>query len=250
MLVGINLQVKSAAFMRTLLIFFCLSGTVQAQIFPIDNDSAFVRFQEGLPAMEPFDTAQRWEKADGPYQYIVSSDDLYDLFGYEVFSRFRDFDFKKYHILGLQTCSKCQLTCRLAGMQPGCHADRCCTSWVWMIRENDRAFSLIPSLTMETDKTDTLTISARRNYRDTVLGLPGEKNRKYWYTSAGGDCHAKFSYALLQDKYFPVILMKEWNYYGGCRAGGYWEYTIQFNQPEKNRHYVKRTILMERWKND
>lgn len=237
--------------MRILLIFLCLFGTVHAQIFQMENDSAFVRFQEGLPAMEPFDTANRWEKADGPYQYIVSSGDLYDLFGYGVYSRFQDFDFKKYHILGVQACSKCQLTCRLAGMQPGCHADRCNSSWVWMIRDNDRAFRLIPSLTMETEKSDTLSMSSRRNYRDTVMERSSAgKNRKYWYTSAGGDCHAKFSYALLQDKYFPVILMKEWNYYGGCRAGGSWEYTIQFNQPEKNRLYVKRTILMERWKSD
>lgn len=236
--------------MRIFFLFLFFSGTTYAQIFPPENDSAFVRYQEGLPAAEPFDTTQRWEKADGPYQYIVSNNDLYDLFGYNHYVRFQDFDFKKYHILGMKACKKCLLACRSAGMSYACHADRCNYSWVWMVRENDKAFSLIPSLTRESDKLDTLSFANRRNYRDTVLSGPGNEKRKLWYTSAGGDCHAKFSYAILQDKYYPVVLMKEWNYYGGCRAGGSWEYTIQFNQPDKNRQYVKRTILMDRWKND
>ncbi|MBL0271337.1 MAG: hypothetical protein IPP99_22290 [Chitinophagaceae bacterium] len=236
--------------MRILLISLCLLGTAHAQIFPLENDSAFVRYQEGLPATEPFDTAQPWEKADGLYQYIVSSNDLYDLFGYNQYRHFEGFDFKKYHILGVQTCSKCQLVCRLTGQPLQCHADRCNYSWVWMVRENDRAFTLIPSLTLESDKHDTLSNAVRRNYRDTVLERPGEEKRKIWYTSAGGDCHAKFSYAVLQDKYFPVFLLKEWNFYGGCRAGGSWEFTIQFNQPDKSRQYVKRTILMDRWTRD
>lgn len=236
--------------MRIFLLLLFLTGTAHAQLFPPENDSAFVRYQEGLPATEPFDTAQRWEKADGPYQYIVSSNDLYDLFGYNSYREFSNFDFNKYHILGIKICSKCQLVCRKAGMPVGCHADRCNYKWIWMVRENDKAFTLIPSLTLESGKEDILSNSVRRNYRDTVLAKSGEENRRIWYTSAGGDCHAKFSYALLQDKYFPVILMKEWNYYGGCRAGGSWEFMIQFSQPEKNRHYVKRTIMMDRWKND
>lgn len=233
--------------MRIFLLLLFLTGTAHAQLFPPENDSAFVRYQEGLPAAEPFDTAQRWEKADGPYQFIVTNNDLYDLFGYDDYARFRDFDFKKYHILGVKACKKCLLVCRTAGMHPGCHSDSCMYSWVWMVRENDKAFSLIPSLAMESDKLDTLSKANRRNYRDTVLSAGGNEDRKFWYTSAGGDCHAKFSYALLQDKYYPVILMKEWNYYGGCRAGGSWEFTIQFNQRDKNRLYIKRTVLMEKW---
>ena len=235
--------------MRYILIFLCCWGTARAQFISIGNDKAFVRYQEGLPAAEPFDTAQRWQKAEGPYQYIVSRDDLYNFFGYGIYSSFQDFDFEQYHILGIKTCKNCQ-SCLLHGMEPGCHANRCQYSWVWMIRDNDKAFRLLPSLTLPTDQQDELAAARIRQYRDTVVDVPGEKNRKLWYTNAGGDCHARFSYTLLQDKYFPTLLLKEWIYDGGCRAGGFWEFTIQFKQPDKNRAYIKRSILRDRCERD
>ena len=52
-------------------------------------------------------------------------------------------------------------------------------------------------------------------------------------------------YAVFADKYYPSIVLKEWNYWGGCRAGGSKDYTISFKEPEGVLYKVKRTILMK-----
>lgn len=234
--------------MRVLLVLLICSNLVQAQsLFP-GKDSAFVRMMDGFPRSEPFDTAHRWEKAEHPYVYIISDNDLYDYFGYDLMSRHRDFDFANYHILGMRECRFC-LRCRHDEGRTECHRNACSYGWVWRVRDNKKAFTEIPSATSP-GHIDALLPAGRKSFfGDTVMTRRSDSTIMAWYTHASGDCHARFSYVLQQDKYYPVLLLKELNYYGGCRGAGFWEYTISFTQPAGIRHYIKCTILMERYTN-
>jgi hypothetical protein len=46
------------------------------------------------------------------------------------------------------------------------------------------------------------------------------------------------------DNYYPVLLLKEWNYYGGCRAGGRWKFALDFTMPAGIAIQQKAVILM------
>ncbi len=232
--------------MRLLLALLCCVTLADAQVPFYVRDSATVKSVPGLPAKEPFDTAHAYQKVKGPFVYIASEKDLYQVFGYVISTRFRDIDFGKFHVLGLQECRQCRQFCRHDKGSKACHRNRCALEWVWLLRDNEKAFTEIPSVTQEGHIGAPLPAGRESFFEDTVIYQPSETNRASWYTNGGGDCHARFKYAVFADKYFPVLLLKEWNYYGGCRAGGLWDFTITFTKPEGTRYYVKSTVLAER----
>ena len=184
--------------------------------------------------------------AKDSFIYIVSDNDLYDLFGYAAMIKYRDIDFTRYHLLGIYTCRPCFLYCRHDLYKNECHWNVHEAEWIWLLRENTKALDILPSVT-DKGHIDTDIPHQREEWRDdTVLSrktLPGYAG---WYTTGGGDCHARISYTLYADRYYPVYLLQEWNRYGGCRAAGFWAFTISFPEPGKQRHYIKRRILLDR----
>lgn len=237
-----NLYLLKRHLLISFLLFSYLPGRGQ-MIYPY-NDSAFVRFMDSLPEFEPFDPDHTYQKVRESYQYIISRNDLYDLFGYERYIRFQGFDFNRYHILGQRACRQC-----LASCEPGhypCHRNACHYSWVWSIRENTKAFVPEFALSKTGHDYDEIAGTTGRSYKDTVLFIDSSKNQMAWLTTAGGDCHARFDYQLVRDRFFPVLLLKEMNFYGGCRAARFQDYAILFRETGGILYYIKKTLLMEK----
>ena len=223
-----------------------MTGRAGAQYPSAGADSAFISLIGSLPGKEPFDSSRKWNQSTDPYLYILSDNDLYNLFGYAVMTRMKDFDFTHQHILGLRTCKQCFLFCRHDRGEKKCHRNAHYLQWIWLARDNGRAFSGLSSVT-DSGHIDTEIPGQREEWlQDTVLPRPSQPGQNAWYTQGGGDCHARISYTVHADRYYPVLLLKEWNEYGGCRAGGFWAFTISFPAPGKKVQYVKRTILLEK----
>lgn len=214
-----------------------LSTTADAQFLTI-KDSAFL-YEIELPAQEPFDTAHKWKKAERPLVYIASEKDLYDVFGYAVASQHRGFDFTAKHILGQRLCRQCYRHCHHDQGQKECHRNACSYSWLWKVRENDKAFTAVAFTSSPGHEYDK-SIHQSKFWKDTLITSATETK---WYTIGHGDCHSTFSYKLFADKYYPVLLLKEWNYYGGCRAAGFTNITLHFTLPPGIQYHYKSTTL-------
>lgn len=220
--------------MRILALFLlACTGTASSQDKTFINDSAYVRMI-GLP-----ETISRSVTLQAPYVYISSDNDLYDFFGYDTAMKHRDFDFAHFHIFGQYVCRQCLFTCN---HQMQCHRNRCQYSWVWTVRDNQKAFRRISAMQSPAGRDD-LT-----GYRDSVMQPLKVADSGYarWYTHAGGDCHAYHTYQLFMDQFYPTMLMKEWNHYGGCRAGGFWVNMLKFIPPPEAKYFLKNTILVDR----
>ncbi|MBM3416522.1 MAG: hypothetical protein FJY20_08750 [Bacteroidetes bacterium] len=232
--------------MRLIWVVLFFNNLIQGQKPDFGNDSAALKIMDRLPAAEPFDTAHRWKKAAGPYQYIIRQNDLYDYFGWRLYVLYMDFDFANYHILGIKQCRQCLEYCRHETGGSECHRNICREDWVWRMRDNKKAFTEIPSVTFPGHAAGSLPGGQKYFLHDTVMVKEEDSTLAAWYTHAGGDCCARFEYRLFRDNYYPAVLLKEWNYYGGCRAGGFWDFTIRFQKPPGTDYFIKRTILMDK----
>jgi hypothetical protein len=221
------------------------TSLVQAQKPNFCNDSASIKIMDSLPSAEPFDTANRWKKAAGPYQYIISQNDLYDYFGWHLYVQYMNFDFANYHILGIKQYRQCLEYCRHETGVSLCHRNICSEDWVWRMRDNKKAFTEIPSVAFPGHKAASIPGGQKYFLKDTVMVKEEVSTLTAWYTHGGGDCHARVEYRLFRDKYYPAVLLKELNYYGSCRAGGFWDFTVSFRKPPGMMYYIKRTILTE-----
>jgi hypothetical protein len=205
-------------------LLFCINASGQQGLF--SKDSSVFKILYDLPLHEPFDTSRNYQKVDREYVYIISDSDLYKIFGYETSVKYQDFNFTDYHIFGQQVKK----------------------DWIWQIRENKRAFNEVPSIT--TNGYAGIKIAGGRSsyFEDTLMLPVNNKDTARWYTHGHGDCFAYFRYGVFHDKYHPVVLLKEWNYWGGCRAGGSKAYTISFTMPRNVVQYSKNTILMNKYR--
>ncbi len=231
--------------MRWLLVLLCCLAKAGAQVPLFEKDSAAVERVSGLPGEEPFDTAHPYNRAGENYIYILSSNDVYHLFGYSTYTEFSRFDFSRYHITGIQVCMQCRRVCRHEEGLTTCHRNRCQQEWIWLKRENEKAFTGIPSLFKEGHADVALPDGRQYFLRDTVIPKTPGSAMMAWYINAGGDCHARYEFDVLSDRYYPVVLLKEWNYYGGCRAGGFRDFTVTFTAPENKHYFIRRTVLMD-----
>jgi hypothetical protein len=87
--------------------------------------------------------------------------------------------------------------------------------------------------------------AVKYHYGDTVLRSSADTGKATWITHSGGDCFATFEFGLFRDNHYPVLLLKEWNYYGGCRAGGGWQFAFEFDMPAGILHHYKNVLLMK-----
>lgn len=225
------------------LLFCC--GAVSAQTI---KDSAFIKIIADLPAAEPFDTAHSYRRVNQPYVYIISDKDIYKNFGWQLSAKYREFDFSNYHILGRQACRQCLLYCRHDEDQTACHRNRCSIGWVWLMRENKKAFTEVSSVTLPGHVEAKLPEGRHSFFGDTIISSSADSMTR-WYTHGGGDCHARFEYSVSSDKYYPVLLLTERNFWGGCRAGGSWNFTVSFKVPPGILYHSKNIILMEKYRN-
>ena len=153
----------------------------------------------------------------------MSDKDLYDHFGYAASMKFYQFNFTDFHILGTLQCSQCLTGCDHDKGKRNCHRNACIREWIWEKRENKKAFTVIPSFAIPGHPEKDLP-----RHHDTVTTTAPSTSR--WYTTGHGDCLARFKYAIVADKYYPTLILKELNYWGGCRAGGSKPFTIVFKQ--------------------
>jgi hypothetical protein len=116
------------------------------------------------------------------------------------------------------------------------------------MRENKKAFTEVPVITLP--GYTGVPADRRFFYMDSVIQTATDTGKTKWYTTGQGDCFASFKYRLYTDKYQPVLLLKEWNYWGGCRAGGSKDYTLTFSMPVGIRYTFKNTILVEKYSHD
>ncbi|MEO5946409.1 MAG: hypothetical protein ABIP79_06295 [Chitinophagaceae bacterium] len=233
--------------MKLLICLIFCSNLAMAQSFGFTKDSAFIKVIDDLPTKEPFDTSKRYNSPiKDAYLYIISDKDIYALFGYSISSIYKDFDFKSYHILGKEICKQCEQHCNHDEGDRNCHRNSCNNEWVWLMRDNKKAFNEIPSQT-KLDMTEEEAATIKYKYSDTVLLSNSDSVTATWLTHSGGDCHASFRFGIFQDNYYPAILLKEWNRYGGCRAGGFWQFAINFLMPAGNFQKSKNVILVERY---
>jgi len=216
--------------MRFLFIIL-LTSPVSAQFLDIYKDSAVVE-TIALPKNEPFDTSRQYAHMEQEYVYICSNSDMYDIFGYSIASKYRDFDFSETHILGIRKCKDIKVN------------GACAYEWTWLVRDNKTAFTEIPiSLTPGHIGTD---VPERGFVKDTVMYSFNSNGNAKWFTNANGDCFASFNYHLYADKYHPVLLLREWNHWGGCRAGGYFDFTLSFDMPPGIKYKLKSITLSEK----
>lgn len=210
--------------MKMLLVFllFCSAASGQPLLFA--KDSAAVKLIGDLPVSEPFDSASPHRKANTPFVYIMSDNDIYSSFGYKLSVKYREFDFSKYHILGMPECE-------------GCH------KWIWVMRENQKTFTEVSSTTFPGHIGATIPEGRKSFFEDTVIHSVKDILAR-WYTHGAGDCHARFEFTVTYDKYYPVLLLKEKNFWGGCRAGGFWDFTVSFKSSPGIQYYRKNIILM------
>lgn len=233
-------------FMKLLICLIFYSNFAMSQPFGLTKDSAFVKLIDDLPTKEPFDTAKSyWHNIKNEYLYIISDKDIYELFGYNISSRYRDFDFTNYHILGKEICKQCELYCKHDEGQKDCHRNVCNKEWTWIMRDNKKAFIEITSQG-KLPLNDEQNAVMKYRYSDTVLVSNADTGTATWLTQSGGDCHATFKFGVFHDNYYPAIILKEWNYYGGCRAGGSWEFAINFPMPSGNFQKSKNVIFMKK----
>ena len=204
-------------------LLFCNAAT--AQFNQGLNDSSIVKTID-LPATEPFDTSHPWRKVIGPYVYLISDKDVYEHFDYATMMKFYQFNFADYHILGEKKANN---------------------KWEWVMRENKKAFTEIP-LTALPGHIGYPGSKDQQLNDDTLIRSASNTGTSKWFTTGRGDCHAWFTYSLVTDKFHPVLLLKENNYWGGCRAGGWKPYTLSFSMPEGILYTFKITILMERYR--
>lgn len=233
-------------FMKLLICLILCSNVAMAQSFGFTKDSAFVKVIDDLPTKEPFDSVKSYgSTVKETYLFILSDKDVYEIFGWSVSSRYRDFNFENYHILGKEICKQCEMYCKHSEGELNCHRNVCNNEWVWLMRNNIKAFTEIPSNTK-------LNLSEEENsvlqyrYTDTVLQSNSETGRATWLTHSGGDCHATFRFGIFRDNYFPAILLKEWNRNGGCRAGGFWKFAINFLMPVGNFQKSKKVLFVKK----
>ncbi|HLG41343.1 MAG TPA: hypothetical protein VI461_16815 [Chitinophagaceae bacterium] len=221
----------------------CCSSS--AQVISPFKDSSIVKTVD-LPATEPFDTSRAWHRVTQPFVYIISDKDIHDLFGYETDMKFRDFNFADYHILGEQKCRQCILFCHHDEGRKECHRNRCHEAWIWEMRENSRAFTEIPVSALPWHASSASPRERNSFLMDTFVKSVAGTEKAAWYTTGHGDCMASFKYKLYMDKYHRVLLLKEWNYWGGCRAGGSKTYTLSFSMPAGILYTTKNTVLVEK----
>ncbi|NOT51237.1 MAG: hypothetical protein HOP10_08160 [Chitinophagaceae bacterium] len=224
--------------MRILFSLLLIAGSASAQPVLFSKDSAIIKEIE-LPSKEPFDTAKSYFKMKSDRVYIISDKDVYDLFGYKISTKFYQFNFADNHILGELKCRQCMMVCHHDEGETNCHRNACNKEWIWVMRDNKRAFTEIPSYTEPWFEKKTVI------QEDTIISIADTSR---WHTTGHGDCFAKFEYGLFFDKYHSALILKEWNYWGGCRAGGSKVCTIVFKEPEGILYKMKRTILMDRMK--
>ena len=182
-----------------------------------NQDDFLVNLISHLPVQQPFNPTHLNSTIKLPYIYILGENDLYDLFGYEVSSKFRKFDFKVYHILGIPTGDNYQ-------------------NWRWLMRENQKVFEEIPATTI---------LDVQHSYiKDTMISSSIDSLSK-WYTTSFGDCHATFEYQVFLDNLYPVLLLKEKDHYGGCRAMRIRKNVIIFKTIPKDLWRIKKTIFLK-----
>ncbi|MEZ5034589.1 MAG: hypothetical protein R2796_06345 [Chitinophagaceae bacterium] len=226
--------------MRFLIFCLLLSQLSFSQLFNVPKDSAFVSYVEDLPAT----IAKLSPKEKNSYIYLASVNDVYNYFGYELYMKFQKFDFNRFHILGSQKCKQCLAVCHHASVNKNCHRNVCQFEWVWLKRLNEKAFTIIAEQQV-IPVSDKLKKAIQFNYNDTIISNAGNSTKAIWVTHSGGDCHARFKHAIVKDNFYPIILLKEWNYYGGCRAGGQWDFAIEFSLPEGHYEYAKMEFLVD-----
>ena len=234
--------------MRYLFYLSLFSSTVSAQPVLFQKDSSVIKRITDLPSYEPFDSKKAYRQVKTPFVYIISQDDMYNIFDWNTAVKYYNFDFENNHILGLQQCSQCMTFCRHEEGMKECHRNLCNREWVWVIRENNKAFTEIPSKTLPGHISDDLPAGRKSFFGDTIINQASDLGKAAWFTSGHGDCYATFKYRMYVDKYHPVLLMKEWNYWGGCRAGGSWNFTVSFSMPPGISYKQKSIVLAERYK--
>lgn len=233
--------------MKILFAFLLCCNAVCGQTLLFPKDSSLKKMIDDLPSREPFDTAQAYKRVAGLFVYLISDNDVYSLFGYKTGVKYSEFNFADYHIFGTYQCRQCLQNCHHDEGQTSCHRNRCNNVWIWLMRENKKAFTEIPSTTFPGHVGALLPAGRESFFGDTIIKSTTDTIKTRWYTTGHGDCMAHFNYALLADKYHPVLLLKEWNFYGGCRAAGSKDYTISFTMPPGILHHTKNTILVKKY---
>ncbi len=228
------------------LLFFCFVNASGQDIF-FQKDSSVVKRIEGLPSMEPFDTTDAYRKVKQRYVYIISKNDLYRIFDYNTAMKLYGFNFADYHILGQQLCIHCYRNCNHNGVISPCHRNACDYEWIWQMRENKIAFVEIPSTTKAGHVDANLPEGRTSFFYDTLIRSGKDIINTNWYTHGHGDCFARFKYGVFHDTYYNVVLLKEWNHWGGCRAGGSKTFTISFVMPQNVVQRSKSIILMKNY---
>lgn len=224
------------------LLLFCYPASGQFTFYA--KDSSIVK-EIDLPAKEPFDTSKAYYRETTPYIYISSDNDLYNYFGWQTASKYHEFDFKNYHIFGEQACRQCMEFCHHDAGQTACHRNKCDMEWIWVMRDNKKAFTEIPVSILPGHISKDLPPNVRSFWGDTLIKSKTDTAIAKWYTTGRGDCFARFEYRLYADKYHSALLLKEWNYWGGCRAGGRKDFTLSFSMPEGILYKFKNTILVD-----
>jgi hypothetical protein len=129
------------------------------------------------------------------------------------------------------------------GIKP-CHRNKCTQQWVWVMRLNSKAFTKVnrlPALS-EHDFPE----NNNNRWQDTIIQpvTAADSGIVRWHTTGWGDCRGWFTYELYKDNFYPVVLLKEWSHYGGCRAGGYRRAVIKFQAIPGVLYYEKNRILV------
>lgn len=235
--------------MRTTLFIMLLHCCITAagQDFLYTRDSAVVK-EINLPS-----GPLKIERAENRYTggsciYLLSDNDVYSYFGYDSLVRYRDFNFADYHILGEKKCRQCMLYCHHEDGNKSCHRNRCNYEWVWVMRKNSTAFTTVPIINPSLPSPAGAGDKDIIWLRDTIIHpvSPADSGITRWQTTGHGDCHGWFTYDLLKDNFHPVLLLKEWSHYGGCRAAGFRNVSINFKTVPGILYYRKNTILVDR----
>lgn len=236
--------------MRSFIIIACLFSVCFAasgQNQPLLRDHSVVK-EINLPSGPLKNEKNSYGNRADPYRYIISENDIYNLFGYDTMMRYHNFNFTVYHILGEKKCRQCMKYCHHEEGIEACHRNLCIREWVWTMRKNDRAFTTVTATAPATGILPGEEAKDVPAFRDTVMQPVSiaDSGMAKWHTTGHGDCHGWFTYGVFKDNFHPVLLLKEWSHYGGCRAAGSRSAVIKFQTVTGVLHYKKNTILVQR----
>ncbi|MCP4441848.1 MAG: hypothetical protein GY810_23320 [Aureispira sp.] len=221
------------------------------------------RFEKHLsiPVFDELDLSRKSSKLIYKNNRLIKdSSTYYQLFADSMHKKLPLVDFSQNEIFVDKHCAQCASSC--PSYRQGCHANRCnyTLSWVLLRKKvpNEIEVESQGSITgiqckikLKEHKNGYWIVDSAKKYTQlskeckTPFSITNFSESILLFKSSVGDRFASFSNQVLINHKTKTVTWKEYNYWGGSRAGGIWTNWIQIPKPPKGYKIVVEEILKE-----